>query len=196
MSRWVPGLLVLSLCLAPMTCFAEDQGAPSIVSYGLEGFGVGLGVGLATGYVITTDKPWHSKNWKTLVLGAGIGALSGAGIGLIIGAIDAGVSPGGPGPGYYILQDMNYGVGLGFLVGGVVGALIWIGNGSGKDLLRGMAYGTLIGAGTGLVLGIIEGALRKPKHAASTESTVSFNLGFTTNPGSAPMPYPMLSGRF
>jgi hypothetical protein len=195
MPRWLTCVLVLSCWAAPLTCYAEEDAPPSVLSYALKGLGPGIGVGVATGYLLTTDHPWRSEDWKTVGLGAGIGALSGMGVGLILGVIDAGVSPGGPGPGYYMVQDMSYGVGLGFLAGGIVGALYWIGGGSGTDMLHGFAYGTLIGAGSGLVIGIIEGALRGPK-AAPASQRVTFNLGFTAERGSPPLPYPTISGKF
>jgi hypothetical protein len=195
MPRWLTYVLVLSCCAAPLTCYAEEDTPPSILSYALRGLGPGLGVGAATGYMLTLDHNWHSEDWRTVGLGAGIGALSGMGVGLILGAIDAGASPGGPGPGYYILQDMSYGVGVGFLAGGIVGALYWIGGGDGSDMLHGFAYGILIGAGSGLVVGIIESALRGRK-SASAAGRVAFNLGFTAERGSPPLPYPTISGSF
>jgi hypothetical protein len=188
------------LCVAfePLTCFAEDE-APSIVGYGLQGFGTGAAIGLATGFLATGPK-FESQEWRTLLLGTGIGALSGMGVGIVLGAIDAGASPARLGVGHYVLQDMGYGWALGVLAGGTVGALIWLGDGRAKDVLSGMAYGTLIGAGVGVVLGILEGTLRKPAPERTEPRTepakVSLNLGFSPGPGAVPWPYPSLSGRF
>jgi hypothetical protein len=102
------------------------------------------------------------------------------------------------------MRDSNLGVGLGFLAGGVVGAIVWASGGSGKDLLLGMSYGVLIGAGAGLIMGIIEGALRRGNQTsaasgsahAHTERGFSLNVGVSAGPGSIPLPAPVLTGRF
>jgi MFS family permease len=194
MGRWAAGLIVLCMALEPLTCFAEDD-APSIVGYGLQGFGTGAAIGLATGFIATGTK-FESGEWKTLLLGTGIGALSGMGVGIVLGAIDAGATPSRLGVGHYVLQDRSYGWALGALAGGTVGALVWLNDGRAKDVLSGMAFGTLIGAGVGLVLGILEGALRKPPPERAEPSKLSLNLGFSPGPGAVPWPYPSLSGRF
>lgn len=196
MSRWLPCLVILAVCVEPMVCRAEDD-TPSIAGYALQGFGTGAAVGLGTGFLLSRPT-WESKDWKTLGLGAGIGALAGMGVGLILGVVDAGATPKGLGVGFYIMRDMNLGVVLGFLAGAVVGAIVWAGSGHPIDLAFGMTYGVLIGAGAGLVLGLIEGILRLPKRdaAPATEPGVSFNLGFTSGPGAIPVPVPMLTGRF
>ena len=194
MGRWAVCLVVLSLGLVPVLCRAQDE-TPSIVGYGLQGFGTGAAVGLAAGF-LATGRTFESGEWKALVLGTGIGALSGMGVGIVLGAVDAGATPSGFGVGHYVLQDMNYGFGLGALAGATVGALIWVDHGRGKDVLTGMAYGTLIGAGVGLVLGIIEGALRKPAPERAPKARLSLQLGFVPSRGAVPWPYPMLAGRF
>jgi hypothetical protein len=196
MWRWAACLVVLSMGVMPRVCLAEDE-TPSIVGYGLQGFGTGIGVGLASGY-IATGATFEKGEWRALVLGAGIGALTGMGVGIALGIIDASATPSRLGVGHYILQDMNYGVGLGALAGLTVGALIWATttNGEGKDVLRGMAYGAVIGASAGLLLGIIEGALRKPAAAPATEPKLALQLGFAPGNGLLPVPYPVMVGRF
>jgi hypothetical protein len=197
MSRWLPCLVILAVCLEPVVCRAEDD-TPSVIGYALQGFGTGAAVGLGTGFLLSRPT-WESKDWKTVGLAGGIGALSGMGVGIILGVIDAAATPHGPGVGFYIMRDMNLGVGLGFLAGAVVGVIVWAGSGHGIDVVYGMTYGVLIGAGAGLVLGVIEGVLRLPKHdsaAANTKTGLSFNLGFTSGPGTVPVPSPMLIGRF
>jgi hypothetical protein len=199
MARWASWLLILGICLKPVTSFAEDDAAPAIVSYGLSGFGTGAAVGLASGF-LATGKEFTKGEWKTLLWGTSIGALSGLGIGIAVGAIDAGTSPHGPGAGFYILRDMNLGFGVGALAGTVIGALVWLDNGRAKDVLIGMAWGTLIGAGTGLVLGILEGSLRKSSRsdrAQADRRRLWIDIGLSPGrPGAAPLPYPSLTGRF
>jgi hypothetical protein len=193
--------LVASVLAAPQPCSAEDEEAdtPSIVGYAFEGFGTGIATGLAVGYLATGPK-FEGREWRTLLWGGGIGALTGLGLGLVLGVVDAGSVPHGRGVGFYIMRDSNYGYGLGALTGGIVGALIWASGGVAKDVLQGMAWGTVIGAGAGVILGVIEGSLRNS--GSSGESTarrrrgLQLGLGFVPTREGAPLPYPSLSGRF
>jgi hypothetical protein len=139
---------------APSSCFADDS-TPSIVSYGMDGFWTGAQIGLAAGF-LTTGSEYRSEEWRKLVFGAGVGALTGVGLGLTLGILDLGEAP--PQTGGLILRDVGYGVGLGAVVGTAVGALFLIDSGDAKNLLTGAAVGTLIGAGAGLAFGVIEGA--------------------------------------
>ena len=176
-------------------CRADDGEAPSIVGYGLEGLGTGAATGLALGY-LATGREWESREWRTLVWGTAIGALSGLGVGVLLGTVDAATGP-KRGVGFYMIRDSNYGFTVGFIAGGIIGTLIWLGDGSGKDLLRGMAWGTVIGAGSGLLIGILEGALRGGSHSSSASaSRLRIGLGVAAEGGGKPLPYPVLSGRF
>jgi hypothetical protein len=140
-----------------------------------------------------------------LVYGTAIGALSGLGVGILLGAIDAGTSR-GRGFGFYMLRDSNYGVSVGFVVGGLIGLLQWMGDdGRAKDVLIGLAWGTVIGGGAGFLVGIIEGALRSGNSSSGDPATsdpassrrVRLGLAFTPNErGGVGTPYPTLSGRF
>ena len=185
-------LLTVSGALAPRT--AAAQAAPSILSYGMEGFGTGAATGLAVGY-LSTGRSFDSGEWRNLLYGAGIGALTGLGVGIVLGVADAGSETYRPGMGYYILRDMDYGVGVGALAGTVVGALVWLDDGRSKDVLIGMAWGAVIGTGAGLVLGTIEGALRLSA-APPPQRGLSFSFGVTPGPHGAFLPSPVLSGRF
>jgi hypothetical protein len=177
-------------------CYAEEDDTPSIVGYAFEGFGTGIAVGFASGYLATGPK-FESGEWRTLLWGGGIGALSGLGIGLVLGVVDASTVPNGRGVGFYIMRDSNYGYSVGALAGGVIGALIWAGGGVAKDLLIGLAWGTVIGAGAGIILGIVEGSLRAKSSSHAERRSLQIGLGFTPpQNGSAPVPYPTLSGRF
>jgi len=194
--------IALSMNGLSSTCRAED--APSIVGYGFEGLGTGAAMGLGVGY-LSTGPEWESGEWKNLVYGTAIGALSGLGVGLLLGIIDAGTSR-GRGVGFYMVRDSNYGVSVGFVVGGIIGLLQWMGDdGSGKDVLLGLAWGTVIGGGAGFLVGVIEGALRSGNSSsgdpAATElgSSKRMRLGvaFTPNErGGVGTPYPTISGRF
>jgi hypothetical protein len=190
-------MIVGAITLAtPRTCSAEDD-TPSIVGYAFQGFGTGLATGLGIGYLATGPK-FESDEWRTLLWGGGIGALSGLGIGLILGVVDASTVPNGRGVGFYIVRDSNYGYSVGALAGGVVGILMWAGGGVSKDVLKGLAWGTVIGAGAGIILGVIEGSLRNSgSSGSSTASTgLRLNLGFIPSDEGPPLPYPNLTARF
>jgi hypothetical protein len=190
-------VLATTVLATPGNCYAEEDSTPSILGYALEGFGTGIAVGFASGYLATGPK-FEGGEWRTLLWGGGIGALSGLGIGLILGIVDASTVPNGRGVGFYIMRDSNYGYSVGALAGGVIGALIWAGGGVAKDLLLGLAWGTVIGAGAGVIMGVIEGSLRSGRGSkAERRSTFQVGLGFTPAlEGGAPMTYPTLSGRF
>lgn len=185
----------------PNRCFAEEDSTPSILGYALEGFGTGIATGFASGYLATGPK-FEGGEWRTVLLGGGIGALTGLGIGVILGIVDASTVPNGRGVGFYIMRDSNYGYTVGALAGGVVGVLLWAGGGVAKDVLLGLAWGTVIGAGAGIIMGIIEGSLRSGKSSTSTariERRTPFQVGLGYTPaveGGAPITYPTLNVRF
>jgi hypothetical protein len=198
---WLPAAMAIltAAIVTPERCRADDA-TPSIMGYAFEGFGTGLATGLAAGY-LSTGSEFHSNEWRKLGWGMAIGALSGVGIGLTLGIVDASTSNGHAGIGYYIMRDSNYGFSVGALTGGIIGAIVWLSSddGNSKDLLLGLAWGTVIGAGAGIILGVIEGALRGNRgSAASTARNRNFNfgLGFTPTSSGAPLPYPNISARF
>ena len=173
------GLVSAAHLIMPAGCAAEDsRGAgPALVSYGLSGFWLGAEDGLAAGY-LSTGSHFEDHEWRNLVVGAGIGALVGAGSGLLLGDVDAS-SETRPGIGWYVLRDGGYGATLGALVGLAVGAIILAGSGEPKILLVGASIGTLAGTGLGLVLGAVEGAgARRRSRAAGS----SLRLAFTVLP--------------
>ena len=159
----VSSALTLMLTAAPSICLAEDN-TPSIMSYGMDGFWTGAQIGLAAGF-LATGSEYEGEEWRKLVFGAGVGALTGVGLGLTLGILDVGQAP--PQTGGLVLRDMGYGVGLGAVVGTAVGALFLIDSGEAKHLLTGAAVGTLVGAGAGLAFGLIESAVaeRGPESA-------------------------------
>lgn len=185
--------LVLGLTAAPSLCFADDS-APSIVSYGMDGFWTGAQIGLAAGF-LATGSEYESEEWRKLVFGAGVGALAGVGLGLTLGILDVGEAP--PQTGGLILRDVGYGVGLGAVVGTAVGALFLIDSGEAKNLLTGAAVGTLIGAGAGLAFGVIEGAAadRAPEPALDRAAQGSLKLTLIGSEESL-WPLPAVAGTF
>lgn len=182
--------LTLGLSALPSVAFAQDDG-PSIVRYGFEGFWTGAQVGLATGY-LATGKDYEAREWRTLVFGAGVGALVGVGAGITLGIADVGEPP--PRTGWLVLRDMGYGLGLGAVVGTAVGALFVIDSGDPKDLVIGAAVGSLVGAGAGIALGLIESAAAdRPRAAPGSFSELRFTM--VGSEGSW-VPVPALAGSF
>ena len=189
-------LVVCCLLARAAPCSAADEETPSVFGYALSGFGTGAGTGFAVGY-LATGSTWESDDWKTVLWGGGIGALTGMGLGVVLGVVDAGTAPGGRGVGFYVMRDSNYGLLAGALAGTVVGSLYWAGGGTGKDLLVGLSWGTVIGAGSGMILGVVEGVLRRPEQANPSQTAgLRLDLGFLPTRGGPPSPYPVLSGRF
>jgi hypothetical protein len=174
--------LCLSAALAiglgcPARCLAdksEADSAPSIFRYGFNGFWVGAQLGLAMGY-LSTGSEFESGEWKSLVIGAGIGAVSGIGIGITLGVLDSGVaSP--PGIGFYVLRDVGYGTMLGALGGTAIGAILLLDTGELKTLAVGAAIGALIGAAAGIVLGVIEGENAQARKRTSASGGLRLTL--------------------
>jgi hypothetical protein len=198
-SRVAVASLVLAGAVAlPSMARAKDEGgeAPAIVSYGFDGFWTGAEMGLAAGY-LATGSHFESREWRSLVYGAGIGGLAGIGVGLTLGIVDTGRNP--PRPGWLVLRDTGYGASLGALAGGVIGALYWAGSGHPKDLLTGASVGTLIGGGAGLVLGIIEGSASHPREApiSAPPPAATLRLGVTVADANGTLvPLPALTGTF
>ena len=186
--------LVASFLALPSVCLAKDE-APSIATYGFDGFWRGAQVGLAAGF-LATGPEYESPEWRKLVFGAGVGALAGMGLGITLGIIDVGQAP--PQTGQLILRDMGYGIGLGAVAGTAVGALFLIDSGRAKDLLTGAAIGTLVGAGAGIAFGLIEGAAadRDSSESARAEGPLQ-SLRFTTiGAEGSLLPLPALAGTF
>ncbi len=150
---------------------------------------------MAAGY-IATGSDYESHEWRKLAFGAGVGALSGLGLGLTLGIVDATSQP--PATGWLVLRDIGYGTGLGALAGTAVGALFLIDSGEPKDLLTGAAIGALVGAGAGAIFGVIEAASARKKQERNprgSESGVRVRLGVTTARGSDNL-LTALSGEF
>jgi hypothetical protein len=132
-----------------------------------------------------------------LVLGAGIGALSGLTLGMAFAVSDTSHSQS---VGYYMIRDGNYGSLFGAGVGALAGVLFWIDDGTKKDVLVGAAIGALGGAAAGIIYGIVEGSM-----GVSTRSNTywgkrrerDFYVSVTPAPGpGGPMLAASMGGRF
>src|SRR5687767_5970024 len=122
-------LFATSLWLASAPAQADTFGpdpesAPSVFSYGSRGLFVGALAGLSGGYLAARRGDFHREDWRPLVLGTGIGALSGAAIGLTLGFVD--LADDRPGAAAIALRDMLYGAGFGAVLGLVAGCLVII----------------------------------------------------------------------
>ena len=132
---------------------------PTVFDGAYQGLLVGGTAGLATGYLFARRDGWNSSSdWKPLVYGAGIGALSGAVVGLTLGIVD--MSQGKPGRNGYVMRDGLYGAGLGAVLGGIAGGLAAISTKKGEHVLLGGSIGVLSGACLGMTVGFIEGYQR------------------------------------
>jgi hypothetical protein len=199
----VPVLALIALLSTPALCAARDDehpsdDAPSILSYGLKGFWTGAELGLAAGF-LATGTHYESREWRKLVLGAGIGAIAGLGTGITLAIVDASSSR--PEAGWLMLRDTGYGSLLGALTGAAVGALFWVDGGRAKNVLTGLSIGTLVGAGAGLAFGIIEGLNSRHRRSEAdlrTGRLRAVELIITAVPEGARVPalMPMLVGRF
>jgi hypothetical protein len=175
------------------SCSAEVEG-PSIVSYAFNGLWTGAEMGLAVGY-LATGSTYESHEWRELVLGLGIGALSGMALGISLGIVDASGDP--PPIGHYVLRDMGYGVLLGAVAGAAVGALIWVDSGSSKSVLIGTAYGALFGSAAGVIFGLLEGNHAKGRAPGSQPAGEGARVQPTLLVASGSrIPLPGIIGRF
>lgn len=164
------GVLALGLMLVAGEAHAagyfgpQSEYSPSVFTYGWRGLLVGGLAGLSLGYIIARDDGFESDDWKPVVYGLGIGALSGGAIGLTLGFVD--LDDDRPGMGNIALRDMLYGAIFGMAVGGIVGALVVISSEDAEHIVFGAALGTLSGTLVGLVVGIIEGRriVDSPQH--------------------------------
>ncbi len=184
----------------PTSCFARDSQSPpadgpSLFAYGWDGFWTGAMVGLASGYV-ATGGTYQSYEWKTLVLGLGIGALSGLSVGITLAITDASADSR---MGWLILRDTDYGCVLGALGGAAVGALVWINDGRAKNVLTGAAIGALIGAGVGVVFGVVEGTAAARRKRREDTGSLRLSPSLLALPAERGMPAsfgPAVLGRF
>jgi len=185
-------------CTHTSCCQAQGRGASPVVAYGFEGIGTGLGTGLAVGY-LSTGRHFKSEEWRNLGLGVGLGALSGIGVGMLLGTVDL-LSNRPGGIGYFMLRQANVGMKLGFTVGFIVGGVSFLTGGESKSILTGMAWGAMLGTGAGLVFGLIEGSIlgvgRRPNRSRGRAENLRFSVGLAATDRALPTPYPCVIGKF
>jgi hypothetical protein len=154
-------LVFVAATVMPARSSAEMPSSISLIDYGFRGFTLGTEIGLAVGFLATGPVYEHDE-WRTLVIGMGIGALSGMTTGFLLAVADSTGRYNTVPAGYYILRDASYGTLIGAAVGAVVGMLILVDDGTTKDILTGAAYGTLFGAIAGIAYGIIDARNSNP----------------------------------
>lgn len=167
---------------AARTFGPDPDRAPSVFSYGYRGLLVGALAGVSGGYLAARRGDFEREDWRPLVLGLGIGGLSGAAIGLTLGFVD--LADERPGAAAIALRDMLYGAGFGAVLGLITGGLFIIRTRDAEHALFGAAIGTLAGTGVGLGVGIFEGRriVDSPRHARARPSYRA-RLGATRDAG-------------
>ena len=178
---WVVGsALCVALLLSGISRGAHAQttaqpqpDGPSIISSAWSGLGAGLAVGGSAGYLVGRRHGWHKHDWRAVGLGLGIGALSGAGLGLVLGIADKSGAPGGR----YVARDLGAGAGLGAVLGAISGGISALVSHHAEHVLFGTAIGTISGAGIGIITGIIEGASKR-NHVETATSKLHVEPAF------------------
>ncbi|HEX5659732.1 MAG TPA: hypothetical protein VFX59_21205 [Polyangiales bacterium] len=167
------GLLALFLAaFVPGGAHAQNQSSddgPGIISMGLSGIFPGAAVGGSAGYLVGRRDGWKKSDWRAVGLGLGIGALSGAGFGILLGIINESGAPAGR----YIARDWAAGVGFGALIGVIAGGISAARNDKAEYALFGTAIGAISGAGLGIITGIIEGAAKRNRSGTTTTTTTT-----------------------
>jgi hypothetical protein len=160
--------LLLLLAASARRGFAAELPPPTVFDGAYQGLLVGGTAGLATGYLFARRGGWNSSSdWKPLAYGAGIGALSGAVIGLTLGIVDMAQSK--PGRNGYVMRDGLYGAGLGAVLGGIAGGLAALSTKKAEHILLGGSIGVLSGTCLGMTVGFIEGYRRYAVSVAAVE---------------------------
>jgi len=150
----------------------HDDDPPSVFVSAAQGLLAGTLVGSSGGYLVGRRDGWERSDWRAVGLGAGIGALSGTGFGLMLGLMDRG----GARAGRYIPRDMLAGAGVGALVGVIGGGIAAARADEGERVLLGTTIGVISGAGLGIVTGIIEGTVKNNRESRTTQVTSRVKL--------------------
>ena len=171
---------------------APRASRPSVFVSGYRGLFAGGLAGASAGYLI------ESGDGRTIGFSAGIGALSGAGLGITLGWLDLGMDDGRA---HLVMRDTLYGTLFGGLTGVVAGSLFILRSGEGEDALLGATIGTLSGAGLGLVIGFVDGygVFGRRRDCASGQCSArrySPSLATTADVHGSLIVSPGLTGRF
>jgi hypothetical protein len=163
------------------------EGEVSVFDYGLNGMGLGLCAGLSAGYIRYKDE--NDKGREILVSG-GYGILIGAGVGLILGVMDA--SGGSKGIGARMLRNMKSGGRFGLLVGTIWGGINALNKDDSRLLGEGAAWGYLGGAAFGAVAAVFTA----PKTSSKAEINRSFNTSIVYTRDSQRKAYPAIAAQY
>ncbi len=142
----------------PVYVHTEVEPLGSVLRYSLQGFVAGALVGVSTGHLILHNDGGGEK-WRGYLTATGIGAIAGAGTGLVLGFFD---SAHDDRPARFVMRDALYGTLLGGVLGATIGGLVALNSHQGEDILLGTTIGTVSGFGLGVLVGVLEGQ-RKPK---------------------------------
>ncbi|MBN2576361.1 MAG: hypothetical protein JXP73_17500 [Deltaproteobacteria bacterium] len=135
---------------------AADLPPPTVFDGAYQGLLVGAIAGAATGYMFSRSDTWDkSGGWKPVAYGTGIGALSGAVLGLTLGVVD--MAQHKPHRNAYVMRDGLYGAGLGAVLGGIAGGMAAIYAKEFEYALLGASIGVLTGTVGGFAVGFVEG---------------------------------------
>ena len=172
------GILIALALIAGFTrsARAENLPPPTVFDGAYQGLLVGALAGTATGYMFSRSDTWNkSSGWKPLVYGAGIGALSGAVLGLTLGIVDMAARK--PHRNAYVMRDGLYGAGFGAVLGGIAGGLVALSTKKVDHFLLATSIGTLTGTVGGMAVGFVEGYRKYSVSVSPVErpdGTVSF----------------------
>lgn len=154
----VVGLLAV-VALAARPSRAAELPPPTVFDGAYQGLLVGGIAGVATGYLFARKDGWNGwSDGRTLLYGAGIGALSGAAVGLTLGIVD--MAQGRPRRNGFVMRDGLYGAVLGAVLGGISGGLVAMSSKKGEHVLLGGSIGVLSGTCLGMGVGFVEGYRR------------------------------------
>lgn len=127
------------------------EGEVSVFDYGLNGMGLGFMAGLSAGYIRYKDGTDKGRE----ILTSGLyGTLFGAGLGLVLGTLDA--SQGKMDTGARILFNMKRGGKFGLLVGTLWGGINALNKDDTKLLGEGAAWGYIGGAVFGALVSFVK----------------------------------------
>ena len=188
--RILPLLAVLNL-LVSSPCGAQDDRLDTS-AYGWHGLWIGADVGAAIGF-LSIGSTYSKGEWRNVAFGTGLGVITGAGLGWMLGLSDA--ESESPARGSYVLIGVANGALLGTITGTIVGEIVMIDTVRPKDLLIGASVGALLGASTGLVLGIIAGARADTPGRGNSNPPTGISLTLVGIPELL-LPIPGIAGRF
>jgi hypothetical protein len=156
---------------------------PSVFRNGYRGLLTGGLVGLSAGYLAA--RHGHDDAFRTVALGTGIGAVSGAALGIGLGLVD--LAGDTPGRAHLVLRDTLYGTAFGAITGVIVGSLFIMRTGDPEHAAFGTAIGALSGAGLGLAIGMIDSlrVFERRRYVPVVGATTDRSGGLVVTPGVA-----------